>query len=146
MVRAYKLRLVIKKSDFSITVLSYMEEKRSLTPAQIQYLRIGPKVCNSSSAAKHLQDTIDQYTFYQIDLEIQKARIMYHFRVFLNLLMETSSTLLAISVFYFNVILLEFLPCIRHRNSDILPIKWTGKCKVKKMFQLMGRKEVKENL
>lgn len=117
-----------------------------MTPAQIQYLRIGPKVCNSSSAAKHLQDTIDQYFLLQIDLEIQKARTTYHFQAFLNSPMETSSILLAISEFYFKEILLESLLYTKLRNSEILLIKWISKCKAKRMYQLKEEKEAKENL
>jgi hypothetical protein len=48
--------------------------------------------------------------------------------------------------FFFNEILLGFLRYIKLRNSEILPIKWISKCKVKRMYQLKGEKEAKENL
>ncbi len=71
---------------------------------------------------------------------------MYRSRAFLNLHMETSRILLAILAFFFNEILLGFLRYIKLRNSEILPIKWISKCKVKRMYQLKGEKEAKENL
>ena len=37
-----------------------MSEQQSLTPAQIQYLRIGPKVGDSSEARKNLVEAINQ--------------------------------------------------------------------------------------
>lgn len=71
---------------------------------------------------------------------------MYHFQVFPNLPTETLNTQLAISVFFFSAILLEFLPYIKLRNLVNLQIKWTGKCKVKRIFQLKEEKVIKENL
>lgn len=44
-----------------------MQEKRSLTPAQIQYLRIGPKVLSSESAGRTLQDRLEQYKWCDVD-------------------------------------------------------------------------------
>lgn len=71
---------------------------------------------------------------------------MYHCRVFRNLPMVTSSILSVILVFFFNEISLEFLPYIKLKNLEILRIKWTSKCKVKKMYLLKEEKETKENL
>jgi hypothetical protein len=37
-----------------------MDQKHSLTPAQIQYLKISPKVAHSTTATHKLQENIDQ--------------------------------------------------------------------------------------
>lgn len=37
-----------------------MHQKSSLTPAQIQYLKIGPKVRSSLTASRKLQDSLNR--------------------------------------------------------------------------------------
>lgn len=105
-----------------------MEEKRSLTPAQIQYLRIGPKVCGSTTASRELQETLSKYSFPKTASTQMVQRRGYPSPTFLNLPTATSSTQSATSEFCCTVISWVHPLCYRRKSLVIWLFASIVKC------------------
>ena len=110
-----------------------MEQNLSLSPAQIQYLKIGPKVGTSNITTKQLQDSLTKFINIYLGSISMEMMLPPAYQASQNSHTATSNNLSIISECSYTEISWEPPPSTRPRNSAKLQKTSIPLCRRKKI-------------